>query len=169
VFFDRPTEDHYLIGISREIGLAHTSVKKQLNELLKQKIIIERILKKGTRRFPSYKANINGYNYRKEKMFANLISIQDSGLIEFLEEKIMPRCIVFFGSYSRGEDIEDSDIDLFIEASELKLDIKVYVKKLKRNIHLVYSEKFTDFSPELRNNIANGIVLYGFLSCYKTR
>ena len=72
-----------------------------------------------------------------------------------------------FGSYQKGEDVEDSDIDLFIECKKEELDIKIFEKKLGRNIELHFNENFTSYPKELKNNIINGIVLSGFLEGYK--
>lgn len=38
-FFTEPTKSHYLIDISRKINLAHTSVKKELDVLVKYRFI----------------------------------------------------------------------------------------------------------------------------------
>ncbi len=36
----------------------------------------------------------------------------------------MPRNIVIFGSYDKGIDTENSDIDLFVECKNEKIDLK---------------------------------------------
>lgn len=167
VFYKYPTKEHYLKGISKEINLAHTSVKKHLEELSKLSIIKETILKKGKRIFPVYKADINSKIYRKYKTIYNLISIQESEVIDFLYDKLMPRAIVFFGSFQKGEDIEDSDIDIFVECKKEELDLKKFENKLCRKIQLHFKDNFKDYSKELKNNILNGIVLSGFLEGYK--
>ena len=92
-----------------------------------------------------------------------LIRLQKSGLIEFLVDTFIPDTIVLFGSASRGEDIEESDIDLFIVAKEKEIDLKDFGKCLKRNISIHFEEKISDVPKELLNNIANGVVLYGYL------
>ena len=65
VFYKYPTKEQYRKGISRDIKLAHTSVKKYLDQLLKLSIIKEEVIEKGKRKFPIYKANLNNENYRK--------------------------------------------------------------------------------------------------------
>ena len=59
IFFVSPTKKQYLMDISRSIGLAHTSVKKNLDKLVKLGLITESVEKKGKRKFPFYKANID--------------------------------------------------------------------------------------------------------------
>lgn len=166
-FFINPSKGQYLMDISRNVGLAHTSVKKNLKELAKLGIIRESIEKKGRRRYPVYKADINNKVFRRYKLVYNLLSILESGLVDFIEEALMPRSIVLFGSYPKGEDIETSDIDLFVESKKEELDIRSFEKKLGRKIELHFKEDFASYPKELKNNIINGVVLNGFLEAYK--
>ena len=78
IFFRNPTTLMYLMGISREIRIAHTSVKANLKILVHEKIITEEIEKRGKRRFPAYRANINSQEYRKYKRIYNFSSIIES-------------------------------------------------------------------------------------------
>ena len=167
IFFENPTKEHYLIDLSRTIKLSHTSVKNNINQLLKEEFIIETIEKKGSRKFPIYKANINNNKYKQYKRIFNQLSIIDSGLIEYLEQEITPNNIILFGSYQRGEDIEDSDIDLFIESKNKELNLRNFEKKLKRRIQIHFKENFSSYPKELKNNIINGIIIYGFLEAFK--
>ncbi len=167
VFFVNPTKKHYLMDISRTIGLAHTSVKKNLGKLIKRGLIIESVEKKGDRKFPLYRANLDNKSFKKYKIIYNISAILESKFIEFIEEKMMPKSIVLFGSYKRGEDIEKSDIDLFIECKKEELDISSFEKKLGRKIELHFNDNFNSYPKELKNNIINGLVLSGFLEGYK--
>ncbi len=162
-FFANPTKGHSLKEISQEIQLAHTSLKKNLKQLEKEGMITEHREKKGKRIFPAYQANVNSEVFRKYKTVHNISRILGSGIIDFIEEKLMPKCIVLFGSYSRGEDNETSDIDLFIECKPEELDLKTFERRLKRKIELHFKEDFDDYPKELKQNIINGIPLSGFL------
>lgn len=167
IFFINPTKKNYLMNISRNIKLAHTSVKKNLDKLVKLGLITEFAEKKGGRKFPLYKANTDNKLFKEYKMIYNLSSLLESGLIKFIEEKLMPKSIIVFGSYQKGEDTENSDIDIFIECKEEELNLDKFKKKLDRNIQLHFKENFTLYSKELKNNIINGIVVSGFLEGYK--
>lgn len=167
VFFNEPTKSHYLIEISKKSKLAHTSTKKNLEILNKKNIIIENIEKKGKRKFPIYTANLNSYEYKKYKKLYNISIIYSSDLIEFLKDKLMPKAIILFGSYSRGEDIETSDIDLFIESKNKEINLIKFEKELKRKIQLHFKENINEFGKELKNNIINGHILYGYLEVFK--
>lgn len=166
-FFDSPTKGHSLMEISTAIGIAHTSVKQNLKELVKEGLIIGSIEKKGKRKFPIYTAERNAKKFQQQKMIHNLSILLDSLLIDFLEDKLAPKAIVLFGSYRRGEDIETSDIDIFVECNQEDLYLKPFEKKLNRKIEIHFQQNFLSYPQELRNNIINGIVLRGFLEGYK--
>jgi len=166
-FFLSPSKEHYLMDISRKIKLAHTSLKKNLKELVQVGIIVERMERKGKRVFPTYRANTGEKSFNRYKKMYNLSALLESGLIDFIEKKRMPKSIVLFGSYARGEDRENSDIDMFIECPPEKIDLHLFEAKLSRKIQVHYKENFTSYPPELKNNIINGLVLAGFLEGYK--
>ena len=93
-----------------------------------------------------------------------------SGIIEFLTNHYQnPKAIVVFGSFRRGEDQTGSDIDIAIEASgkgelittRLK-DLLPFEESIQRTIQLHIFTR-TTINPHVFNNIANGIVLKGFL------
>lgn len=167
IFFISPNRKYYLMDVSRSIGLAHTSVKKNLDRLVKLGLLIESVEKRGERKFPLYIANRDNNLFKEYKIIYNLSSLFESGLIEFIEGELMPKSIVLFGSYQRGEDIEDSDIDIFVECEENELNIDKFEKKLNRKIQLHFRKNFDLYPKELKNNIINGFVLMGFLEGYK--
>ncbi len=166
IFFVEPSRKHYLTSISRNTKIAHTSIKKNIQTLQKEGFIKEIKEIRGTRTFPHFLANTNR-SFIEQKMIYNISTLLETNLITFLEEKLMPKAIVLFGSYRRGEDREDSDIDLFIESKNEQIDLKKFEKKLKRNIQLHFKETFTSYPKELKNNIINGIVLFGFLEGFR--
>ena len=77
--------------------------------------------------------------------------------------------IVLFGSYSKGEDIENSDIDLYIETpSKREIKPTEFEKKLKRKIQIFKHKKISEIkSKDLINNIINGVSLNGFIEILK--
>src|SRR3989344_672511 len=166
-FFGEPAKKHYLLDISRSINLAHTSVKKDLLKLLGAGLITKAIEKKGKRKFPVYMANMNSREFIERKKARNLQKIIESGLVDFLEERLSPKSIILFGSYSRGEDTEESDIDLFLEYSQEKIRLDKYERVIGRKIQLHFNRDFAKYPKELKNNIINGTVLSGFLEAYK--
>ncbi len=166
VFYMFPTRSMTLKDISIYTRLAHTSVKQNLRKLIKVGLIVEKIEKKGKRKFPVYETNSSNKLFVRYKKIYNLQVIIESCVIEYLEEKLMPKCIVLFGSYQRGEDTEESDIDLFVEGKQEDIQLRPFEKRLGRKIEVHFKEHFGDYSKELKNNMINGVVLHGFLEGY---
>ena len=113
--------------------------------------------------YNAYKANFDDDYFRFYKKIFNIISIKESGIIKEIENKTTPDVAILFGSHAKGEDTEESDIDIFLEAKEKNVDLKEYKKKLNRKIHLFFSEDLNKLPVELQNNILNGIILSGFI------
>ncbi len=108
------------------------------------------------------------FNYSR-KVAYNLILIQESGIMAEIR-RIIPnsQAVVLFGSYRKGDDTEKSDIDIAVEVlgnDEPKIhtlgNIDIgYRTGVEVNLH-IFSRNKVDLN--LFANIANGIVLDGFL------
>ncbi len=159
LFFEYPSRSFQIREISRLTKIPKTTVHRGIKNLLKSKVVIE---KKSTP-FPSYSANETYLWYRFYKKYSLLEKIYASGLVDFLEESFHPRCIILFGSGAKGEYVKESDLDIFILASERKLDVKKFENKINHKINLLFNEDFNHLSPELLNNILNGTKLSGFI------
>ena len=120
------------------------------------------------------KANQENWMFKRAKIVYNLNFIYQSGLVEFLNQSYNnPKAIILFGSFRKGEDTSSSDIDIAIE-SDVAKDYKVlglmalsdFEKVIGRSIQIhEFNRKSID--DGLFNNIANGIVLMGFLEVRK--
>ena len=153
IFFIEPTKIHFIKEISRKINLAPTSIKIHLQTLLKEGLV------GGVKSEPfnGYKACRENQEFIFEKKIANLVFIKSSGLIDELKEKY-PKSIILFGSYNKGEDIETSDLDLFIDVKPFKFNQKELEKYLKRKIHIIFKE---EANKSLLENIDQGTILFG--------
>lgn len=158
LFFDYPTKHFQIREISRTLGLGLPSVRNHLKSLegegfvkRERKGVYESYVSTGSNLFKIYKRN------------DILIRLQECGLVDFLVDAFVPDTIVLFGSSSRGEDIESSDIDLFLIAKEREANLKNFEAKLRRKISLHFEEKISKTPKELLNNVINGIVVYGYL------
>lgn len=115
------------------------------------------------------RANYENINYKKVKIIHNLSIIFKSRIAEYLDQKFHPKNIILFGSFRKGEDGPDSDIDIAIETDENKepeiLSFEEF-KKIEAQLHRkirIYKFNRKKIDLNLFNNIANGIVLHGFL------
>ncbi len=163
VFFDEPAKAHSLREIARKAGIAHTALKSHINVLRRNGVIAEKREKIGKRIWPIYKAAFESDSYKLYRKLDMIYRLHSSGFVSYLERTYQPDCIVLFGSAARGEDAEDSDIDIFLQASDREVALSRFESALKRKIQLHIKPRFRQYPDELRNNIANGIVLYGFL------
>jgi len=159
VFFENPSKDDFhLRELSRITKLSMPTIVSTTDKLAKEHLIIKF---KGMvmTKVIAYRENKKFIRY---KLLHNLEKIYESEIIEFLSEKYhYPKAIILFGSFSRGEDIESSDIDVAILIKrKLNLDLSKYEKILKKtvNVHEVNMDKI---SNEFKANLANGIVLEG--------
>jgi predicted nucleotidyltransferase len=111
---------------------------------------------------------INDFYLLEKKLF-NLKQIYLSGLLDYLRQTLSNPPIVLFGSYFKGEDREDSDIDLYIETSSKKdLELKKFEKVLQRKIQIFRYKKINEIKNlHLANNILNGITLNNYLEVFK--
>jgi len=157
-FIKNPSTPFQIRELSRKIKLAPTSVIIHLNKLQNENLV--RKQKVGV--YDAYIANFDEDDFRFYKKILNLLEIRESGLLKYLEIETTPDTIILFGSFSKGEDLENSDIDLFIQAKEKKLDLKRFETKLQRKIQLFFAEDLNKLPKELQNNIINGILLSGF-------
>ncbi len=161
-FFDFPRKNFHMRELSRRIKLAQPSVINHLKALVKEDLILKE--KRGI--YPTFRANRDNELFRIYKKTNLLLRMHQTNLINYIYDSCLPDSIVLFGSASNGEDMEESDIDLFIQAKEKKLTLEKYEKQMKRKITLFFEEDFSRLNKELRNNILNGIILKGYLKVF---
>lgn len=156
VFFKEPTGIHFIREIAKKIKLAPTSVRNNLQELEKEGII----RRKKAKPFDGYAANRENEMflfYKKAYNFYTTNDIKNSilGLTE-------PKAIIVFGSYTRGEDIENSDIDILI-ISKIKKEVNLedLEKRLERKINAIIVSALDRLDEHLRKNVSNGWIIYG--------
>jgi len=156
VFFVEPTTVHFIKEISKRINLAHTSVRNYITDLNAKGLI----KKKKTKPFSGFVANRENEDFIFYKKVYNLYTLKE--LNHFLIQEFWPKLIVLFGSYSRGEDVESSDIDLLI-VSKVKKDVDLtrFEKNLKRDINLLIVDNLEKLDESLIKKIYNGFVLHG--------
>ena len=159
LFIEFPTKDFSLRGIARHLKLSHATVLKYINDLKK----LEFIKKKEETLYPTYFANTENHKYKFYKRNWFILKINESELIEYIQKETLPSSIILFGSGAKATFTEKSDIDIFVEAKESKLNITKYEKKLNRKINLLFEPNLNNLSKELINNIISGVVLYGLI------
>ncbi len=170
LFYKFPEKEFSLSDIAKEANVA----KANLGDIL---IFLESIgfikIEKLTKIW-RVKANQEAWIFKRGKIDYNLNFIYQSGLVEFLYESYNnPKSLILFGSFRKGEDTSKSDIDIAIESDAFEKytilglrQLSEFERSIGRAIQIhQFSRKSID--DNLFNNIANGIVLMGFLEVHK--
>jgi predicted nucleotidyltransferase len=145
--------------IANNLNVSPTAISKNLNLLLNRNFVSI----KKSEKINLFNVQLNRDNQEviDLKRVENLRLIYLSGLIKFLEDKFPSSTIILFGSYSRGEDVYDSDIDLAIfRGKEKKINLNKFEKYLEREININFYNSWK-IDVNLKNNLLNGIVLSG--------
>jgi predicted nucleotidyltransferase len=144
--------------ISKILDVSPTAVANSLKKLLNNEFVV--FEKTKTINFISL--NLNNKIVIELKRAENLKNLYLSGLSDYLEESLAGSAIILFGSYSKGEDTNSSDIDIaVIERKPKNLSLEEYEKILKRKININFYDSWKDIHRNLKNNILNGIILHG--------
>ena len=161
-FLKNPSKEIHIRSLARTLKVSSTWVLKATRELAENNLLI--ITKDPEIIEVLIKANRENNSFKSLKQSYNLYSIKESRLLDYLIKKYKhPECIILFGSYSKGEDIEGSDIDIgIITGKSIKNDVRSFEKILERqiNIHELKKERI---QKEFWNTLSNGIVIDGYL------
>lgn len=168
-FFSFPIREIGLNDISGELQIAKTTAKRVVLQLVDEGFLKRETLGKVWR----ISCNQHHHYNITRKISHNLIKIYESGIIEEIN-KTLPdnRAIILFGSYRKGDDTEKSDIDIAVEVLDNK-EVRIkelgklpqfgYRKEIMVNL-CIFSRNKIDLN--LFSNIANGIILQGFLEVH---
>lgn len=141
---------------SRLMKISPPTASKLLSKFNKEKLL----LIEKDRNYIFY------YTNKNNKTFVDLSRIywnlRLDNLVEFLNKNLINPTIILFGSLSKSETKEDSDIDLCVMGHKKELNLKNFENNLKRKIQLFFFSSIEDIkNKELANNIINGYILKG--------
>ncbi len=169
-FFSYPLSPISLSELSKNLSISKKTASQIVTQLIQEEFLIKEEIGK-TWRITCNQKHI--YNQTKKVSFNLALVYQllyNKGLINKIYELVgNPKSIILFGSYRKGDDTNKSDLDIAVEVAgneELKI-IELehipqigYRKKVLLNLHIFSRKKI---NLNLFSNIANGIVLEGFL------
>ena len=170
ILFKYPEKEFSLSDLAREAGVANANIGNILNEFQEAGLINIEKLSKIWR----IKANQTNWLFIRSKIIYNLNFVYKIGLVDFLVDFFKnPKAIILFGSFRKGGDISNSDIDIAIESDEVKeykinglRELSEFEKVIGKKIQIhLFNRKNVDIG--IFNNIANGILLWGFLEVKK--
>ena len=111
--------------------------------------------------------NFVSFNRDEEKSISlkrveNIKNIYNSQILDYMEKELPGGTVILFGSYSRGEDTDSSDIDIAVIGRKDKiLNLDKFEKILNRKININFYDSWKKIDIHLKNNILNGIVFTG--------
>jgi|SRR3989338_5109068 len=144
--------------IAKLLNVSPTAIAKPVKRL--QEKNLAKIEKTKTINFVSF--NRDEQKAIELKRAENLKNAYVSGLSDYLEEQLAGSTVILFGSYSRGEDTNASDIDIAVIGRKDKmLELEEYEKILNRKINMNFYNSWQEIHKHLKNNILNGILLHG--------
>ncbi|TAN44050.1 MAG: hypothetical protein EPN22_08360 [Nitrospirae bacterium] len=164
LFMDNPYEKHYLREAARRLKISPMTLKRSLDFLVKNKLIAKETSKNQI----LYSANMQNPAFRHIKISRSLSMFMKKGAVEFIKEKITGvSSIVLYGSYAKGEETKDSDVDIIAITpvkKKISSDISVLLGK---DVNLSLFSP-AEWSRQAKTNrafyldvITEGIVLYG--------
>lgn len=153
-FCMNPHSSGHIRELARTLNISPPTCIELIKELEKADLIKKRKIGKSILISPNLTDKFIFY-----KKWVNLFLFIDSGLVQkILKEN--PGTFVIFGSYSRGEDIEKSDIDIALDI-DFKHDLSKYEKILNRKIQIHLTSK--NMPKNLIENIRQGILIEGVM------
>lgn len=147
--------------IAKLLKVSPTAVGKSLKQLEKEGIL-KIINYHGKANISSVELNRENKKVIEMKRVENLKMIYESGLSDFLFEEFPGCTIILFGSYSKGEDTINSDVDIAIIGTKGKtINTEKFNKFLRREAIINFYDSFKGIHKNLKENLCNGIVLAG--------
>lgn len=170
LFIKEPEREFHIREVAKLTGKSPTTVSKYTKMLKKKGILLSKKMSNHL----LFKANTESMQFKALKKEQNIREAISSGLIEYIEEELNnPEAVILFGSFAKGENIPESDIDIAVITPIKKdLSLEKFENKLGHNIQLfLYSEKeigqMKTKNKELLNNLLNGIIIRGFWEVFK--
>ncbi|MFH0973576.1 MAG: nucleotidyltransferase domain-containing protein [Candidatus Micrarchaeota archaeon] len=163
LFFRFPENKFHVREIARLAELSAPGVLKILEGLRKKNLVETR----KTRVMTEVSAK-RSEEFVRLKRFYNLLSLHESGFVRFLRDAYdEPEAVIVFGSFARGEDLSNSDVDVAVVTKlEKKLDLKKFESRLNRKI-VVHEVILSKCRKEFLNTLCNGAVLSGYLRLFE--
>ena len=149
-----------LSEIAKNLDVSVTAVSKSILKLEDAKLIsVERNKKMNLILICLDRSSKKAIQFKRAE---NLKMIYEYGLHDYLEEEYLGSIIILFGSFSKGDDTINSDIDIAIIGRRRKeINLKNFEERFQRKIIINYYQSFKEIHKHLKENIFNGIILTG--------
>ena len=156
----------HLREIARILKEPHSTILRKINELLKENVLDYK--REGKNKVFFIKNNLKAKNYVYSAEIHKLNKIlkkhpELSIIFEDIKKNFSKGMIILFGSYSKGNPKNDSDIDIYLETNDNKLKNKVKELNSKLSVKI---GKFDVKSLLIKEIIKNHIIIRGLEEFY---
>jgi predicted nucleotidyltransferase len=164
LFMDNPYEKYYLRETARLLNMSPMTLRRSLDLLLTNKLIVKEISKNRI----LYSANMQNPAFRHMKISRSLSMLLQKDVVEFIKKRVPGvSTIILYGSYAKGEETMDSDVDMLVIAPARK-DISSELSQVIGKDVTMSLFSPAEWSKQAKTNrafyldvITEGIVLYG--------
>ena len=161
LFFNSPTKEWHFEEILKQANITRSKGAGWLKVFLRQGLV-KKVKEKG--KMPHYTGNYESAAYKNRKKLFALSELYNSGLLNHLASLPAADTVVLFGSFSRSDWYEKSDIDIFIYGDYSGLKIAGFEQKLHRYIEIFNCKdkgELKKFGEGLLSNIIKGNLIKG--------
>ncbi len=159
--------DNYVRGIAKELDEPHSTILRKLNNLKKENIVDSR--KEGKNKIFFLKKNLLSKTYILQAELHKLTNLlrrkpELNIIFEDILKKTDEKLIILFGSYAKGLEKKDSDIDIYVGTKSRT------VKKTVEDIYSKINVKIGSFdkkSPLIKEIIKDHIIIRGIEVFYE--
>jgi len=157
----------HLREIARTLNESHSTILRKINELLKENILDYK--KEGKNKVFFIKNNLKAKNYVYSAEIHKLNNLlkkhpELSIILEDIKKYFSNGMIILFGSYAKGIQKNDSDIDIYLETNDNNLKNKIKEVNSKLSIKI---GKFDTKSLLIKEIIKNHIIIRGLEDFYE--
>ena len=163
LFFNHPTKQWHFEELRIASGLSRAQTNEWLKKLKKEQLI-KRVKPKG--KMPYHVANWQHPHYKNTKRLFGLTALHECGLLDYISSLEGAETVVIFGSFSRWDWYDNSDVDIFIYGDVKEIFVGKFGSKLKREVQIFHGKNIADLKKmgkPLLKNVIKGITLNGTL------
>lgn len=132
LFFNTPKHWHF-DELVKKSGLSRDRMNYWLKNFIKE-AIVKRVKQKE--KMPYYVSDYKNPEFQHRKRLFAMKLLNESGLLNHLSSLKEAKVIIIFGSFSRWDWYDHSDVDIFIYGDDSKFDYYKFGFKLHREIQV---------------------------------
>ena len=161
LFFNYPGREWHFEEILQKAKIVRSKANGWLKQFIKEGLI-RRIKEKN--KMPYYISKYASPPYKNRKKLFAFNQLYRSGFLDHLTSLPKAKAVIIFGSFTRSDWYNDSDIDLFIYGESEGLKLASYGLKMHRDIQVFVchnQKELARFGEGLLRNVIKGNVIKG--------